>query len=296
MGLISRVSSRTYRINFNAQNMAQTGATVRLRKDYLAIKRSPVPFVLAEPDPANMLHWHYIIIGPPDTPYENGTYHGILKFPKDFPFKPPSILMYTPSGRFKPSTRICLSMSDYHPESWNPSWNVSSILTGLVSFMVTDDNALGTMSDSAENRRSLARSSFEWNTKINCNTTSGRKFMALFEDYVKEQMEKRSRESQERFDNLREEVSQAQSESQCSSQGGAGDAESSVVNNKDDKNVVDLTKTVNQTKKLSAKNPLSILLALLVEAIGPINWGSVATFLFVAAFAYVASYILGTVE
>lgn len=26
--------------------------------------------------------------------------------------------------------------SDFHPETWNPMWSVSTILTGLVSFMV----------------------------------------------------------------------------------------------------------------------------------------------------------------
>lgn len=44
--------------------------------------------------------------------------------------------MLTPSGRFQTDTRLCLSMSDFHPESWNPLWSVGSILTGLLSFMV----------------------------------------------------------------------------------------------------------------------------------------------------------------
>ena len=31
--------------------------------------------------------------------------------------------------------RLCLSMSDYHPESWNPSWSIETLLVGLQSFM-----------------------------------------------------------------------------------------------------------------------------------------------------------------
>lgn len=31
-----------------------------------------------------------------------------------------------------------MSMTDYHPESWNPAWTVSHILTGLVSFWYED--------------------------------------------------------------------------------------------------------------------------------------------------------------
>jgi hypothetical protein len=32
--------------------------------------------------------------------------------------------------------RLCLSISDFHPDTWNPAWSVSTILTGLLSFMV----------------------------------------------------------------------------------------------------------------------------------------------------------------
>lgn len=59
-------------------------------------------------------------LSPPPCPA--GQYHGKLKFPSNYPFAPPSVMMITPSGRFKPSERLCLSMSDFHPETWNPAW------------------------------------------------------------------------------------------------------------------------------------------------------------------------------
>lgn len=43
--------------------------------------------------------------------------------------------MITPSGRFQINTRLCLSISDFHPDTWNPSWTVSTIIMGLISFM-----------------------------------------------------------------------------------------------------------------------------------------------------------------
>lgn len=79
---------------------------------------------------------HYVVKGPEKTPYEGGFYHGKLIFPGEFPFQPPSIYMTTPNGRFKVNTRLCLSISDFHPDTWNPAWSVSTILTGLLSFMV----------------------------------------------------------------------------------------------------------------------------------------------------------------
>jgi ubiquitin-conjugating enzyme E2 J2 len=36
-------------------------------------------------------------------------------------------------------------MSDFHPESWNPLWSVSSILSGLLSFMVEDAHTHGSV-------------------------------------------------------------------------------------------------------------------------------------------------------
>lgn len=48
---------------------------------------------------------HYCVRGPENTPYEDGFYHGKLVFPKEFPFRPPKILMITPNGRFKTNTR-----------------------------------------------------------------------------------------------------------------------------------------------------------------------------------------------
>ncbi|NXE71507.1 UB2J2 enzyme, partial [Calcarius ornatus] len=91
---------------------------------------------------------HYVVRGPELTPYEGGYYHGKLIFPREFPFKPPSIYMITPNGRFKCNTRLCLSITDFHPDTWNPAWSVSTILTGLLSFMVEKGPTLGSIETS----------------------------------------------------------------------------------------------------------------------------------------------------
>ena len=70
---------------------------------------------------------------------------GKLEFPHDYPWKPPSIKMITNSGRFEVNKRICLSISDYHPESWNPVWAVKQIIIGLISFFITNDHTVGSI-------------------------------------------------------------------------------------------------------------------------------------------------------
>ncbi|KAH8409832.1 hypothetical protein KR222_009110 [Zaprionus bogoriensis] len=115
----------------------QPTAVSRMKQDYMRLKRDPLPYITAEPLPNNILEWHYCVKGPEDSPYYGGYYHGTLLFPREFPFKPPSIYMLTPNGRFKTNTRLCLSISDFHPDTWNPTWCVGTILTGLLSFMVS---------------------------------------------------------------------------------------------------------------------------------------------------------------
>jgi len=127
------------------------------------MQKEPPPFVWAVPDEKNVLTWDYIIRGPPDSPYAGGEYHGQLMFPAEYPFKPPGIKMITPSGRFQPGKKICFSMSDFHPGTWNPAWSVATILTGLLSFMLSDEMTTGSVNSSDDIRRAYAARSHEWN-------------------------------------------------------------------------------------------------------------------------------------
>jgi ubiquitin-conjugating enzyme E2 J2 len=71
--------------------------------------------------------------------------------------------MLTPNGRFKTDYRICLSMSDYHPDSWNPAWSVATILTGLLSFMLEETQTTGSIKTSDQEKVILAQRSMAWN-------------------------------------------------------------------------------------------------------------------------------------
>lgn len=154
-------------------------ASARLRADYMRIKRDPVPYVTAEPLPSNILEWHYVVQGPEQSPYEGGYYHGKLVFPMEYPFRPPSIYMTTPSGRFKTNTRLCLSISDFHPDTWNPAWSVATILTGLLSFMLEKSPTFGSIETSDYEKRHLAQQSLTFNLK-------DKVFTELFPDTVEE--------------------------------------------------------------------------------------------------------------
>lgn len=143
--------------------MASRVAVKRLTAEYKDVVQNPTPYVIARPSEKDILVWYFLLTGPPDTPYENGQYLGQLRFPANYPFGPPNIRMFTPSGRFLPNTSLCLSMSDFHKETWNPAWNVSTILSGLLSFMTSEETSTGAMSSTPEVRRNLAQKSIKWN-------------------------------------------------------------------------------------------------------------------------------------
>lgn len=144
--------------------MASKAAHKRLTREYATIAKNPPPYITAHPSDSNILEWHYIITGPEETPYHGGQYWGTLIFPPNYPFAPPAIRMHTPSGRFQPSTRLCLSISDFHPKSFNPAWEVSTILIGLLSFMTSEEMTTGSVSSTAAERKMLAARTRWWNS------------------------------------------------------------------------------------------------------------------------------------
>ena len=105
--------------------------------------------------------WHCTLRGPAGTEFEGGLYHFRILLPAEYPFRPPSIMMLTPNGRFELNTKvndtlkiygnalihvlslqICISFTNCawsiilvvegsrrlshvdHEELWQPAWGV----------------------------------------------------------------------------------------------------------------------------------------------------------------------------
>lgn len=52
--------------------------------------------------------WHCTLRGPTETDFEGGLYHFRILLPADYPFRPPSLMMLTPNGRFETGTKVCV--------------------------------------------------------------------------------------------------------------------------------------------------------------------------------------------
>ena len=137
----------------------------RIQKEYRDLLKNPIENIIILPNPNNIYEWHYIILGT-EEPYKNGIYYGILTLPIEYPYKAPRIIIKTPNGRFKPDTRLCFSMSDYHQETWNPNWNIRTIMIGFYSFMLEESQTEGSIETSYEERLKYAVNSCKFNKKI----------------------------------------------------------------------------------------------------------------------------------
>uniref|UniRef100_I1KHJ8 UBC core domain-containing protein n=1 Tax=Glycine max TaxID=3847 RepID=I1KHJ8_SOYBN len=76
-------------------------------------------------------------------------------------------------------------LESVHPESWNPMWSVSSILTGLLSFMMDNSPTTGSVNTTTAEKQRLAKSSLSFNCK---NATFRKMFPEYVEKYNQQQL------------------------------------------------------------------------------------------------------------
>ena len=122
----------------------------------------------ANPIKDDMFCWHFTIRGPPDTEFEGGLYHGIIKLPMSYPNSPPNIMFLTPNGRFDINMNVCLSMTKYHKEEWQAAWTIRSMLEAIIAFfpIKEDHDAIGALESSTESRKYYAKQSVKYKCDI----------------------------------------------------------------------------------------------------------------------------------
>jgi ubiquitin-conjugating enzyme E2 J1 len=143
-------------------------------RELAALAEEPdAEFCAAPVDDDDLFEWHFTMRGPPDSPYAGGLYHGRIMLPANYPFKPPDVMLLTPSGRFETGRKICVSVTSFHPEQWQPSWGVRLLLTALRAFMITEaKGAIGGIDDCSDSRRAqMAIESRSWSCP-SCNKSN----------------------------------------------------------------------------------------------------------------------------
>ncbi|KAF4551308.1 Ubiquitin-conjugating enzyme-like protein 10 [Elsinoe fawcettii] len=144
----------------------------RILQESKEITLHPSPDFAAHPIETNLFEWHFTLRGPPSSPYTGGLYHGRIVLPPSYPLRPPSFRFLTPSGRFEVNREICLSISGFHEETWQPAWGIRTALLAIRGFMDSESGgAVGGMDADEGVKRRLAAESRGWRCR-ECGRTN----------------------------------------------------------------------------------------------------------------------------
>ncbi|KAJ8448302.1 hypothetical protein Cgig2_025226 [Carnegiea gigantea] len=145
--------------------MAEKACVKRLQKEFRALCKEPVPHIVARPSPNDILEWHYVLEGSEGTPFAGGYYYGKIKFPTEYPFKPPGIT----------SSR--------------------ELESHVVSIKLDSSPTTGSVTTSAAEKLRLAKASLAFNCK---NAT----FRKMFPEYVEKYNQQLAEQAQTEVSSL----------------------------------------------------------------------------------------------
>ncbi|CUA78260.1 ubiquitin-conjugating enzyme E2 J1 [Rhizoctonia solani] len=140
-------------------------AVKRILQEAKELLNDPSHEYSAGPLENDIFEWHATLRGAPDTEFEGGLYHCRILLPAEYPFRPPSIMVLTPNGRFELNKKICISFTNYHEELWQPAWGVRTAIIGLQGFFPHKGEAavgVGALEYPISERKRLATLSREW--------------------------------------------------------------------------------------------------------------------------------------
>ncbi|RKP35826.1 putative UBC5-E2 ubiquitin-conjugating enzyme [Dimargaris cristalligena] len=142
-------------------------STRRLKVEFAALQKDPIPSLQIELHNESVVDWHVIMDGQKGTPYEGGHFLIHIDFSDGYPFKAPKIKfktrIYHPNIDYE-SGDICLSQS--REGQWKPTIKIAELLNEMVQ-LIGNPNLDTPLIDSAaklytSDRRTFDAKAREW--------------------------------------------------------------------------------------------------------------------------------------
>ena len=120
----------------------------RIIRELANIKTSLPPGIFVRHATNRVDMWKVLLLGPSDTPYENGLFEFDVLFPEKYPKQPP-LFYFVPAARYRiyinpnlhPDGKVCLSLLNTFPgPQWNPSQSTPlQILVSIQAMVFCDE-------------------------------------------------------------------------------------------------------------------------------------------------------------
>jgi ubiquitin-conjugating enzyme E2 D/E len=142
----------------------------RLQRELSEIQRDPPAGITAGPvKPDDLFNWEAMIFGPDESPFAGGVFRMFIRFPSDYPFRPPIITFQTKiyHPNINAAGGICL---DILKDQWAPSLTISKVLLSILSLLTDANPADPLVPDIANqyktNRAAYDRTAREWTVRF----------------------------------------------------------------------------------------------------------------------------------
>mmetsp|Transcript_8689 Transcript_8689/g.22481 ORF Transcript_8689/g.22481 Transcript_8689/m.22481 type:complete len:153 (-) Transcript_8689:136-594(-) len=148
--------------------MPPGGGVKRIQKELRAIQKEPLPNCSAAPVGDDLCHWKGYIDGPAASPYEGGRFEVVIRFPADYPFKPPKVAFSTKiyHPNIASNGGICL---DILSKAWSPALTISKVLLSICSLLTDPNTGDPLVPEIAQvydkNRKKFEKTAREWTAK-----------------------------------------------------------------------------------------------------------------------------------
>ena len=159
---------------------SQSITAKRLRGEIKNLEKDREAYYQVVQDEEDQFLFYFLLRGDSDSAYNGGYYIGKIVLPTSYPANPGDFYMLTPSGRFRIGSKICLTNSGYHKESWSPLWNIKLMVIGFVSVFLSDDTTgISHIKEYPTERKAKAVASLQY------NLDKHKDIMSKFDQFVK---------------------------------------------------------------------------------------------------------------